>query len=58
MGVTTMRIYIIYREDPYQGFEVRKIFSSMRAAQRFIELEPDFEKALLSIEEAFVEFDE
>lgn len=53
-----MNIFIVYRENAYQGFEVRKIFSSLKAAKAFIDNEPQYEHPLLSIVENFVEFDE
>jgi len=50
-----MNIWIVYREDGYGAYTVRKVFSSYNSAQKFVDEADPWERALLSIEEDHVE---
>lgn len=50
-----MTVYIVFREDNYQGYSVREVFSSDEKAHEFINSEPEYERDLLSVEEWYVQ---
>ena len=50
-----MTVYIVYREDGYGSYTVRKIFFVKEKAYEFIYNEGPFEQGLLSVEEDIVE---
>lgn len=50
-----MTVYIVFREDAYQGYSVREVFASIESAREFVNSEPEYEKGLLSIEEWYVQ---
>lgn len=50
-----MTVYIVFREDGYQGYSVREVFSSIESAREFVNSETKYERGLLSIEEWYVQ---
>lgn len=50
-----MKVWIVYREDGYGAYAVRKIFHLYESALRFVEQQDEWERGLLSIEEDMVE---
>lgn len=50
-----MKIWIVYYEDQYDSYRVRKIFSSYDSATRFVANLDSYERGLSSIEEDWVE---